>query len=141
MSAAQDLFELVAPSTAIIVIHEIKIGQSSDFGDAQAELLRITLTRGHTVSGSGGTTPAKNPLDPNDAAAGATLEANNTTVANTSGVDIHADTFNVAVGWQYVPTPECRPVLAPSQRFTVRLPAAPADALSMSGTIIWEEIG
>lgn len=141
VSAAQDLFEIVAPSTGTVAIHAIFIGQSSDAGDAQAESLRILLTRGHTVSGSGGSSPSIQKFDASrDASSGATVEANNTTAANTSGVNILADTFNIAIGWQFLPTPEMRPRLAASQRFTVNLPAAPADALTMSGTIIWEEL-
>jgi len=140
VSAAQDFFELVAPSTGSVVIHAIFIGQSTDYGDAQAEGLRILLTRGHTASGSGGSSPTIQKYDTSaNASSGATVEANNTTPASTSGVTILADVFNVQVGWQFIPTPEMRPRLAASQRFTVNLPAAPADALTMSGTIIWEE--
>jgi hypothetical protein len=34
VSAAQDLFEIVAPATSRVLIHEVSFGQWSDFGDA-----------------------------------------------------------------------------------------------------------
>jgi hypothetical protein len=38
-------------------------------------------------------------------------------------------------------TPETRPILSPSRRLTVELVNAPADSITMSGTILFEEIG
>ena len=59
-SAAQDVFELVAPSDPRVPVRAISFGQYSDAGDAQAEMLSVILMRGHTTSGSGGSsaTPA-----------------------------------------------------------------------------------
>jgi hypothetical protein len=37
VSAVQDVFELVAPSTSSVAIRSISLGQYSDAGDAQAE--------------------------------------------------------------------------------------------------------
>jgi multidrug resistance efflux pump len=54
VTAAQDLFSIVAPSDGRVVIRELRIGQYSDFGDAQAEILPILLIRGYTVAGSVG---------------------------------------------------------------------------------------
>lgn len=142
VSAAQDLFEIVAPADAAVVLHSLIVGQSSDAGDAEAELLRWLILRGHTTSGSGGSSVTPVPLAAGDAAFGGTAEANNTTAA-TGGTPatVHADVFNVALGIQYRPTPEERIIISPSQRLVVNLPGAPADALTMSGTAIIEEIG
>ena len=54
VSVAQDVFELVAPSNSRVAIHSVSLGQYSDAGDASAELLSVTILRGHTTSGSGG---------------------------------------------------------------------------------------
>ena len=51
VSAAQDLFEIVAPSDAIVKIHNIRLGQTSDVGDAAEEILLIKLNSGATTSG------------------------------------------------------------------------------------------
>jgi hypothetical protein len=142
VSAAQDLFELVAATGKPIAIHEIRIGQTSDAGDAQDEMLQVSLIRGHATSGSGGTgslTPAS--LNANDSACGITdAEINNTTVASTgTPVTVLTDAFNVRSGWLYMPTPECRPIIAAGTRFNVRI-TAPADAVTMSGTVTFEEL-
>jgi len=141
VSAAQDLFMLLASSTVPIKIHAIYIGQSSDAGDAQDELLRITLKRGMSTSGSGGSTPTPVALNPGDPASGVTAHANDTT-ASSGGTIVVLDEqcFNVRAGYVYVPTPEARPVVPAGGRLAVNLPTAPADALTMSGTIYFEEL-
>ena len=52
-SAAQDVFELVAPSTSRVAIHSISLGKYSEAGEAAAELLSVLIMRGQTTSGSG----------------------------------------------------------------------------------------
>jgi len=139
VSAAQDLFEIVAPADSVVVLHSLHLGQSSDAGDAMAEMLNILITRA-TGSGSGGSSPTPTPLNKGDAAFGGTVEANNTT-PGAEGVFVHACTFNVQGGLDVVWTPETRPVISPSERICVNLQDAPADALTMNGTLYFEEIG
>jgi hypothetical protein len=141
VTAAQDVFEIAAPSDKCVVIHEIVVEQSSDAGDAQAELLRIQAIRGFTTSGSGGSPVTPAPLENGNAAAGSSVETNNTTVATIGTTATLFDrAFNVQIGFFWQPTPECRIVLSPSQRLVVRIPA-PADSLTVHGTMIFEEIG
>ena len=139
VSAIQDLFEIVAPADSSVVIHGLVISQSSDSGDAQSEQLNVLIHRGST-SGSGGSTPTPAPLNVGDAAFGGTVEANNTS-QSTEGTQVHSQCFNVMAGLEIWWTPECRPVLSPSGRLIVELQTAPADAVTMSGTIYFEEIG
>lgn len=142
VSAAQDFFELTPGDDKPIAIHAGYLSQSSDTGDAAEELLRVKIIRGHTTGGSGGTAPTPTPLSPADAAAGCAAEVNNTTIASLgTTVDLHAEAFNIRTGWVYVPTPECRPVCSQANTtIVVRLMAAPADALTMSGALIFEEL-
>jgi hypothetical protein len=142
VSAVQDLFELVAPADSVVVLHDIHLSQNTDVGDAAEEVLRIELTSGHTTSGSGGSSVTPVPVNFGDAAFGGTCEANNTTQASAGTIVTHAVwNWNIRVGFDKVFTPECRPVLSPSRRMCLELPAAPADAVTMSGTITFEEIG
>lgn len=147
VSAAQDLFEITAPTDAAVIVHSVRVGQSSDFGDAAAEGLSISMVRGEaTTSGSGGSTVTPAPLEAGFAAAGSTVEANNTTkqtVGSPAGTltVLYNDAFNVQVGFLYQPVPEERPIISPGDLFTVELVGAPTDALTMSGTIVFEEIG
>ena len=108
-------------------------------GDSESEQLNILIHRGST-NGSGGTTPTPTPLLLNDAAAGTVVEANNTT-QGTEGTFIHSECFNVMAGLQLIWPPEMRPVVSPSDLLHIELQTAPADSLTMSGTIYFEEIG
>ena len=143
VTAAQDVFEIVAPASSRLMIREIRLGQYSDPGDAQAEMLSVQIIRGYTTSGSGGASVTPVNLSPvsGAAAAVATVERNNTTVAaDGTGAVLLADTFNVMGGWRYYPVPEERIEVGVSQRLVVRI-TAPADALTMNGTLVYEEVG
>lgn len=139
VTVVQDLFEIVAPADGIVVVHGIWVSQSSDAGDVASEQVNILIHRGST-SGSGGSTLTPSPLDFGDPAFGGVVEANNTTQA-TEGTQLFSDSFNVMAGWQFLPTPEMRLVIPPSGRLIVELQTAPADSLTMSGTVVFEEIG
>lgn len=143
VSAAVDVFEVLAASGKPFILHEIAIAQSSDYGDAAAEGLSILIKRatGSYTSGSGGSTvtPAKHAT--NDAAAGPTAETNNTTQASAGSgalTAVRAEAFNVQAGYQYLPTPEQRMVFLPTEACVVSI-TAPSDALTLSGTLVFEE--
>lgn len=144
VTAAQDFFELSPADDKPVLIHAIYLSQSSDVGDAAEEILRVAIIRGHTTSGSGGSAFTPLPLQSTaGAAAGAAAEINNTTIASagTAGV-LHAEAFNIRSGWVYIPTPETRPGASQANTtIVVRLMAAPADQLTMSATLIFEELG
>ena len=148
VSAAQDLFEIVAPSTARVLIREIVAAQYSDAGDSEDEMLSMLLIRGNTTSGTGGASVTPGQFDPYGRAAASTVERNNTTVASAgSPVTLYADAFNVRAGFywrasnygqgQYAS--QFGILLQPSQRFVARI-TVPADALTMNGTLVFEEV-
>lgn len=143
VSAAQDVFELVAPAGSRVLIREIRLGQYSDAADAQAEMLSVQVIRGYTTSGSGGASVTPVNLSPVTGAlsASSTVERNNTTVAQDgTGAVLLADSWNVMGGWRYYPVPEERIEVGVSQRLVVRI-TAPADALTLNGTLVFEEVG
>jgi hypothetical protein len=145
VSAAVDLFEILAGAGKPFVLHRVTIGQSSDYGDAQAEGARILIRRatsGYT-SGSGGVTPTVGKAMTNDAAHGLTVEACNTTAAVVGSgtlTTLVADGFNLQAGWDWFPAPEHRITFLPTEALIVNLPATPADALTMNGVVIVEEL-
>lgn len=139
VTAAQDFFEINAPADAIVVLHSCFLGQTSDAGDAEAEMLSVQISRVGGTAGSGGSSPTVNPHQLGDSAFGGTVEANNTTQVGTP-VELYSETFNVQAGWYYVPTPEERFIISPSGGIVVEI-TAPADSLTMSGRITFEEIG
>lgn len=144
VSAAVDVFEVLAATGKPFILHKIVISQSSDYGDAAAEGLSVLIKRatGSYTSGSGGSTvtPAKHLT--NDAAAGPTVETNNTTQASAGSgalTTLHAEAFNVQAGWEYLPPPEQRFLFLPTEACVVSI-TAPADAITLSGTLIFEEL-
>jgi len=101
----------------------------------------IELTSGHTTSGSAGSAPTAIPRNIGQAAFGGTVEVNNTTQASAGTIVTHyVWNWNIRVGFDKIFTPETRPRIAPGTRMCLELPAAPADSVTMSGSITIEEI-
>ena len=140
VTAIQDFIEVNCPSDAVVVIHSIRIAQYSDVGDAAAEMLPVQISRSTGSAGSGGTVPTARPHNVGTAAFGGTVEVNNTTQAGTTVV-LLSEAFNIRSGWFYNPPPDERVVISPSGIVVVELPVAPADELTMEGSITFEEIG
>ncbi len=142
VTQAQDVFEITAPTTRRVRIHDIRLGQYSDAGDAAAELLSVLVIRGYTVSGSAGSsvTPA-NLISDSTRTAQSTVEANNTTVANTgTGVTLISDAWNVQAGAWIAPISDrAAIIIGAGVRLVVRI-TVPADSLTMNGTMIFEEL-
>ena len=147
VAAAQDLFSLGSPTSGVGVLHEIRIGQDSDTGDASEIREIIRIITGNTTVGSGGSAPTAIPFQLGDTPT-VTVRANDTTEvsAGTSVIKL-SDVWNVRVPWLYVPTPETRihfgELAAGTTTFlAVQLPNAPASELTtgVTGTIIWEEV-
>lgn len=142
VSAAQDFFEISPADDKPVRLLGLLLSQSSDTGDSAEELLRVKVIRGHTSSGSVGTAPTPVPVDAIDTAAGFTAEVNNTTIASSgTTVDLFAYQFNIRAGLEFFWTPETAPHCSQAQTtIVVRLMAAPADALTMAGTLYVEEV-
>ncbi len=147
VSAAQDLFSLGSPTSGVGLLHEIRIGQDSDVGDAGEIMEIIRIVTGNTAVGSGGSAPTAIPFQLGDTPT-VTVRANDTTeVSAGSQVIKLSDVWNVRVPWLYVPTPKTQiyfgELIAGTKTYlAVQLPNAPASELTtgVSGTIIWEEI-
>ncbi len=142
VTAAQDFFEIAPADDKPCRLLSVELSQNTETGDAEEEFLRVKVIRGHATVGSGGGTDNETPVLPADAAAGYAGGINNTTIASTgSPVDLWADNFNIRVGREKVWTPETAPVVSQAEgTMVVRLMAAPADSVTMSGTIYVEEL-
>jgi hypothetical protein len=143
VTAAQDLFMVAPADDKPIALHGFMLGQSTEVGDAAEEMMRIKVIRGHATVGSAGSAPDAVPLDCAGAADAATCRANDTTIASTgTAVDLLADCFNERSGYQFWWTPETRPTCSEANgiRIVIRLMAAPADSVTMNGTLYFEEL-
>jgi hypothetical protein len=134
------LFEITPADDKPVEIVGIELGQSSDAGDAMDELLQISIIRGHN-SGSGGPAPTPIPLGPLDAAAGFAAEVNNTTLASAgTAVTLHTGCWNVRAGYINWFPEGMRPTATQANTTIVVRQTAPADSLTMSGTLYVREL-
>lgn len=143
ITVASDLFELTPADDKPIKVLSLNLHQTSDFGDAQDEVISVVWVRGNTTSGSGGSAPTPRPCNPSDAAAGFTAEAANTTAASTgTAVNLARHGFNIRGGLERPYTPdECPEASQANTLLVLRMAAAPADSLTIAGSILVEECG
>jgi hypothetical protein len=140
ISAGMDIIALLPVTGHDIIIRSVKVTQSSDYGDAQAEGIRLSQVRGNTTVGSGGTTLTPAPLVPGQAAFGGTCRVRDTTTASAgTAVNIDGEAMNVQVGYKDLPVPEEIAQIAAGTWWCLRLLASPVDALVLSTTVKFEE--
>lgn len=139
ITTATDLFELTAPATARGRIHEIDLCQTTDLGDAAEEVLRIGVYRGVTAGATGTALTEVSYEDSNDGAPTVSVVANRGT-PSTGGTLLQIIGWNIRIPLEKIWTPETRPVWEVSTVLTFKLLSAPADSLTCSGAIIWEEL-
>jgi hypothetical protein len=137
ITAAQDLVELSPADDKPVELIGWHLGQTSDAGDAQDEQLQLTVIRGHTTSGSGGSSATPAPLNPGDAAASFAAEINNTTIASSgTGVTVFASAWNVRAGSDVWLPEDVRPRATQGNTTLVVRMSAPADSITASG-VFW----
>lgn len=144
ITAAGDMLELLAPSTAVVILHSLYISQSTEAADAQSEQVSVRLNRvsGVPTSGSGGTSVTPVAIEAGLSAASSVVEANNTTdLSGGTSVVLHKESFNVMNGLALVWTPETRPIISPGHRFLLELTSSPADSITFDYTLYFEELG
>ena len=143
VSAVVDLFEINVFDDRPVIIHGLYLSQSSDVGDTAEEFLRVQIVRvegGAAGSGGSAQAPARCLNALNTTSAFSFETCNTTVVAGGTDRVLWSGTFNTRLGLQYIPLPDMRPGAEQAfNRLVVRLVAAPADVLTMSGTLIVEE--
>ena len=141
ITLAQDLFSILPGVEKPIALHYVVISQNTDVSDAAEEGLTIGIVTGNTSPGSGGSALTAEPLNFGDAADDATVRSNDTTeVSVGTAVQKHSEVWNIRTPWIYLPTPETRIKSANALYLAVQLITAPADSITTSGTIIFEEL-
>ena len=146
VTAQQDFLELIAPTDAVVILHDWELSQSTEMGDAAEEMLNIYVKRGAgtVTTGAGGSTPTPSPIEFGDVAFGGTTKVNNTTkmAAGTGSIQtLSAHAWNERVPFQKIYTPETRPIISPGNRLTIELGTTPADSVTINFTATFEEVG
>lgn len=139
VTTAVDLVEIQPADDRPVAIAAIFLHQTTDFGDAQDEVLTLQVIRGFTTSGSGGNTGVTpRPLLRSGAAAGMAVETMNTTVANTgTSHTLLTDGWNVRVPYLFQPIDDAFMPQAGQGDTTivVRLTSTPADSITIRGSV------
>ena len=144
VTVAADLIELNPATNKPIRVRSLILGQTTELGDAAEEILSVVWVRGNATSGSGGSAPTPVPTDGTDTAAGFTAEVFNTTAASTgTPVNLPRHAWNVRIGLERPYTPEEAPGVSAGAgtRLCLRMAAAPADSITISGCVLVEEMG
>ncbi len=141
VTAAQDLLSLLTTAACPIKVHYFSCGQGTDVGDAAEEILRIRIQRGMTTVGSGGSAPAAVPLLRGGRTGLSTPRANDTTAATGGTIEqLWEENWNIRTPYIWMPTPAIQVDCGVSMRLAFNLVGAPADSITMSCTIVWEEL-
>ncbi len=145
VAAAQDLFALTPAANKPVEIVGLLLTQvgNADVGDAQEEMLRVAIMRGHTTTAAGGSAATPAAVKPTASAAGVAAHVNGTTLATGgSPVTLHCEGWNVRSGLDRLWPDGMEPsASAANTTIVVRLVAAPADAITLSGTLYVRELG
>lgn len=140
LTALQDLWAIVSGTNSPTKLLGMHLFQTSDVGDAQEEILRLRIRAGQTTVGSGGSAPTPIPVDSRDSAASFTSRINDTTQATAGTIVVHAELgWNIRVDRDFWLPPQYTFVFLGGRRWTVEIPAAPNDSLTLGGTLWVEE--
>lgn len=139
VTTGQDLIQIAGNASCIAAIHEIRIGQSTDAGDADAGMVRYRISRCTTL-GTGGVAESEQVLIPSAYTVLNSILTDNSSAA-TGLTLLHTDTFNIQSGLLYLPAPEARIVVPAVATEGVVLAFTSTVAATFSCSIVWEEIG
>lgn len=141
VTTATDLFETTVASNRPVTALGMTLGQTTDLGDAQEEVLRIGLYRGVTAGSTGTAVTETAYTDAGLQTATAAVVTLRGT-ASTGGTLIEVIPWNIRIPLLWCPIPELRPRFSAGDAtavYSFRLIAAPADSVTMFGTLFWKE--
>ena len=140
VTAAQDLMSIISADDRPAELLYVEIGNLTELGDTAEEQLRIAIVRGNTTVGSGGSAFTPLALKEGGLAAGSSARINDTTAASAgTGVNLYSGAWNVRMPFIWDATPERGIMVRGTSYLCVRLLAAPADSITMSGTMYFAE--
>ena len=141
VTTAKTLIYLTAPATAVI---EILSARVTDYNEDTSEQILVELNRIATLGTPTATTLTPKPTEEGSSASAATCKGNVTASeptydADTDSIANHGS--NKLGGWEYVPLPEERPIVKPSDTVGLRLIDAIANSSGIIAEITYREIG
>lgn len=141
VTTAKTLLYVTAPADAVLEILSARItAQDEDTSEQiMAELNRISSLGTPTA-----TSITPKPTEEGSAAFGGTAKSNVTASEPTYDDESNAIASggaNKLAGWEYVPLPEERPIIAPGDSVGLRLIDAIANSTDLTAEIVFREIG
>jgi hypothetical protein len=143
-AAAIDLLSVTIPAGRVYLLHEIRIGQSTDAGDAEAELYLYQITRHRTlsVSGSGGSPVSpihwsgrrREQSVPVDWTYGDTTQ-----IASASPEILSLTPENNQAPYLFIPPVNNMPEFIAGDTLVVSLESTPVDSVTFAGTLIFSD--
>lgn len=140
LTAAADLFEVTAATDKPVRIWHWNISQNTDLSDAAEEVLKLTLKRGVTAGSGGSSVTPVALVDDADTSAGFTVNRTVTTAATSGSVLYGPRGWNIRMPDEMWFVPETLPRVDAGSDPLVLTMSAPADSVTVSGTMIIEEI-
>lgn len=141
ISAAQDIFSLLAGANMAFKVHYIELGQKT-LTAWEAKEVNLSFLPSVVTQGSLGAVATPRPTNPDDAAATVVAHTNDTTVATSTGTTYNmlSRDWEFLNGFFWMPAPEQRPIVKPGAAMVLRLPTPPSAPMISSGTILFEEL-
>lgn len=140
ITTAVDLLHITVAAEVPVRLWGFDIGNTTDLGDAQEEVLRIGIYRGVT---GGATGAALTEVSLHDRAPAATVAVLGQAAASTGGTLIKTIQWNVrqaGPAWiATVPDAAIR-VSNTNDPVAIRLLAAPVDSITLGYEVLWEEL-
>ncbi len=141
VSATQDLFGLLATSGMAFKVRELYLGQKTL---TTAEMRQVTVWRNPATAtvGSGGSAATPRPNLAGDSAATVTARINDTSPQTTNGTQaiLYSDVWyysNQNLIW--LPRDQ-GPIIKPSEGLAVNMATAPSGSMTVSGSLVFEEL-
>jgi hypothetical protein len=135
-----EFISLKADTGNPVLIHSIRLGQFSDPADAEAEMMNVRLSRFTGAQGvANGVAGAEAPHTPGTPSTGVIVHVGATSLSATGVTLLMEDSWNVQAGWLYLPTPEERIWIAPTEGIACLPASGPADELTLTASITFEE--
>ncbi len=135
--AANTVVEIGALTDTVVLIHRIKIDQSTSETD---DSTKIEWGR-YTATGTGTNIIANvEPIDPGDSAFGGTAKDNHTADISTGEVILGREGISILAGFEKIFLPEARPVIPGGGFFGMHIRAA-IDSVTVVYEVTFEEIG
>lgn len=142
VSATQDLIAILATANMAFKLWRIELGQRT-LTTWEAKTIKIIRNPVTVTAGTGGTAATPQKMNNGDAAATVTARINDiTTQQSTNGTAslLLQREWEFLNGFIWVPMPDERPVIAPSQGLAINLPTAPSGSMTVSGFALIEEL-